>query len=1042
MTEEPPGSLSPETLELGPGDLGPPEELPRRIGPYEIVSELGRGAMGVVYRAMRPELDRAVALKLLKLERALRPEDLARFHAEGRTVAMLRHPNVVSLLDVGESSLGPYLVLELVDGETLYQKLGRAGPLDSQETARVTSKIARALAHAHELGIIHRDVKPGNVLLTATGEPLLSDFGLAKDLGRDERLTGSNLAMGTPVYMSPEQARCVPVDARTDVYSLGATIYETMTGKPPFERETALETLRAIVDDEPVPPSRRRPGIAPELETICLRCLEKDRANRYPSAHALALDLERFLGHEPITARRPGTLERARRALRRRPGLAVVTGLLVFLLALATTAAIRGNAARRRAGEDAALAREVLGLLVDDVRDGLDDEEGPRVRARRRDLLERAAAAVERLGALEDERGLLTLPAAESHREIAELALAAADTGRALREYERSGEILRRMEANPEAEQVLVSVLVELGHVKLLRGDLLGARTTLEEAIDRARRRTDKDHDPGARGALVQVLRGLAAVLGARRELGAARRALDEALETQHDLARTGDARARRQLAATLLAAVRVTREQGDLTVALALAREAVDVARSIVALAPANPALRRALASALVAVGSVRAELGEIKGDEHGEALALARELVARNPDDFQARADLAEALLRLGQAALARHEPARALEVLEEALAPARALCARDPENTYAARALATILEKTGEARNALGDLVGAMRALEEGLAIDERLGPAAQTDTARCLSRLAGVQDRSGDVRGAILSYGRSVSIERTLAASDPSNAVLRLELAVTLGRWGELLEDEHDAAGAKERYEEGLAMVSRLLERDPGNARARANRVAAHIRLALLLDRKGDEDGALGFVERAVSDQSLLDSGTPHDTQRLQWLTTGVRPEFTRTRDLLSGAVTPATRADHHQLGRALFRRGDPVKATASLRLALEGEPPPDDGWFFEAACAAAQALALTPKEDVPALGARALEWLKMDVRRAEKTLAEIEQRLATEKASPERDTLVDQRQALLRHLEDVRSRAPELAPLRAMPGFPAIRSTTLPQATEK
>jgi serine/threonine protein kinase len=258
--------------------------------------------MGVVYRARQTRLNRVVALKMVLTGASAGPEGLARFRAEAQAIARLDHPNIVRVYEAGEHRGLPYFSMDLVEDGSLKDLLA-ARPLPARDSARVVEALARAAHHAHQHGIIHRDLKPANVLWKA-GLPLLADFGLAKRLDRETGLTASGAVLGTVAYMAPEQAdgKAGTVGPRTDVYGLGAVLYELLSGRPPVQGETWLEALAQLLHGEPPPPSRLRPDVPGELEAVCLRCLEKDPARRYPSAEALADDLARFLDGEPPAA--------------------------------------------------------------------------------------------------------------------------------------------------------------------------------------------------------------------------------------------------------------------------------------------------------------------------------------------------------------------------------------------------------------------------------------------------------------------------------------------------------------------------------------------------------------------------------------------------------------------------------------------------------------------------------------------------------------------------------------------------------------------
>jgi WD40 repeat protein len=303
---------------------------------YELLGELGRGGMGVVYRARHLRLNRLVALKMVLAGEHARPEDLLRFQAEAEAVAQLQHPHIVQVYEVSQHAGLPFFALEYLDGGSLAQKL-QGSPLQAREAAQLVETLARAMQAAHERGIIHRDLKPANVLLDQEGRPKISDFGLAKRVQGGPGLTQTGAVLGTPSYMAPEQAagHGKEVGAAADVYALGAILYELLTSRPPFKAATPLETVRQVLEEEPVSPRRLQPGLARDLETICLKCLAKDPHRRYGSAKELADDLGRWLAGEPIRARPTGSWERTLKWIKRRPAAALlmaVSGLAAVVL--------------------------------------------------------------------------------------------------------------------------------------------------------------------------------------------------------------------------------------------------------------------------------------------------------------------------------------------------------------------------------------------------------------------------------------------------------------------------------------------------------------------------------------------------------------------------------------------------------------------------------------------------------------------------------------------------------------------------------------
>jgi serine/threonine-protein kinase len=316
-------------------------DTPRVFGQYEILERIGQGGMGVVYKARQRDLKRVVALKLMLSGPLASAAEVKRFRAEATAAATLQHPNVVAIHEVGELEGRHFFSMDYVDGKSLSDVVRRT-PLPAVRAARYVKSIAVAVQYAHERGILHRDLKPHNVLIDLNDQPRITDFGLAKQIEVDSDLTVSGAVLGTPSYMPPEQAagRRREIGPASDVYSLGAILYDAITGRPPFRAETPIDTLRQVLDAEPAAPRLLNRKVPRDLETICLKCLAKEKHQRYATARDLAQDLDRFLKHEPIRARPFSRVERLWRWARRNPAIACLVGATAVLLLLMTFAAV------------------------------------------------------------------------------------------------------------------------------------------------------------------------------------------------------------------------------------------------------------------------------------------------------------------------------------------------------------------------------------------------------------------------------------------------------------------------------------------------------------------------------------------------------------------------------------------------------------------------------------------------------------------------------------------------------------------------------
>lgn len=327
---------------------------------YELIGEIGRGGMGVVYRARQTNANRLVALKMVLSGPMASVADVQRFRIEVETVARMDHLNIVPVFEVGERAGVQFFSMKLIEGSTLADAI-KARRYGMREFVRILATVARAVHHAHQRGVLHRDLKPGNVLLDADCTPYVTDFGLAKHVEGDGRLTQTGAVMGTPSYFAPEQARAEPtISTAADTYSLGAVLYEILTGRPPFVGGSPMDVVMQVIEQDPQAPRRLAPAVDKELEIICLKCLEKDPTKRYGSADALAADLDRWLDGEPIEARRVGQWEKAWRWCRRNPAIAGLAATLAVVslagLVVVSLLYVREQAQRGLAESNAELA--------------------------------------------------------------------------------------------------------------------------------------------------------------------------------------------------------------------------------------------------------------------------------------------------------------------------------------------------------------------------------------------------------------------------------------------------------------------------------------------------------------------------------------------------------------------------------------------------------------------------------------------------------------------------------------------------------------
>jgi predicted Ser/Thr protein kinase len=351
-TSRPLAWLSPEEMAI---DLADPVQ--RRFGDYELVEKIGQGGMGVVYRARQHGLERDVALKLLAAGPWASAEFVERFRREARSAARMQHPNIVEIYEFGHRDGLNYFSMRLIDGQSLAEKLQADGAMAPKDAARLLRTLAEAMDYAHRLGVLHLDLKPANVLLTKSGEPLIADFGLARRI--DAGHEGGSEISGTPSYMAPEQAQLEshPLTASTDIWGLGAILYECLTGRPPFLGGSAQSTLERVISDTPLAPRQIRKAIPADLEAICLKCLAKDPNERYPTAREMAEDLANFLASRPVTVRTPDLWERTQRWWEGHKNEIVMFAILLGGIVATTKEMLRADTERERAEQMATAAQ-------------------------------------------------------------------------------------------------------------------------------------------------------------------------------------------------------------------------------------------------------------------------------------------------------------------------------------------------------------------------------------------------------------------------------------------------------------------------------------------------------------------------------------------------------------------------------------------------------------------------------------------------------------------------------------------------------------
>ncbi len=737
----------------------PPETEPQlaaepRVAGFEIIGVLGEGGMGIVFKARQMRLERYVALKMIRAGKGARPLDLARFEAEARVVASIEHPNIVRIFEIGEQGGIPYISLEYLSGGSLAKKIG-GKPQPTGEAARIVSTLVAAVAVAHERGIVHRDLKPANVMIAADGTFKVTDFGLAKRLDDDSNETRSGAILGTPCYMSPEQAggESHRVGPASDQYALGAILYELLTGHPPFQGASVLDTLEQVREKEPVPPSHFQSKVPRDLETICLKCLEKDPGRRYADVSSLAEDLRRYQAGEPIVARPVSPPARLWRWCLRNKGVASLgTAAAAFLL---VAAAVSVAAAVMIGQKNQALSATNVALM----------EAKSRAESKQR-LAEDAARA-----------------ANEQNRN-------AVDT-----EVSWISILEDKLRYVPDLDEVREQMLT--GAIKNLDNSVR-AMTSLRNVIGWDPMDEEKNWRSLARARqrLGDVSLRLNRITAAMEQY----RLMDELIETQAK-ANPGDPMAQFRLARTrrLLGSV-AAQKLGDSALGQTYLKQAIEINRACLKKAPQDDTFKRELANSLGQLAEALALVGHL--DEARllieEESAVRKSFSAAMAADRESRRELSGMYEQLADLKFRMNDPREGRQLYERSSKIREQVVAENPGFWPAVYDLARSYNNAGKQLYPRGNDPAAARAyhrkalaLIEARASTEPENSVTKAMLAETLYYEANCAFHSSDPPGAAAGYRRCLEIRKALV-TDPKAKMSKVNLMVALARCGEHAE----------------------------------------------------------------------------------------------------------------------------------------------------------------------------------------------------------------------------------------------------------
>ena len=923
----------------------------RYFGDYELLKELGRGGMGVVYKARQISLNRPVALKMLQAGILATEDDLRRFQNEAEAVAMLDHPHIVPILEVGHYEEQRYFSMKLIGGPSLDRKIGEF-TTDPRAVAQLVRTVAEAVHHAHQRGILHRDLKPGNIILDDRGEPHVTDFGLAKRVQADSNLTQSGAIVGTPAYMAPEQAsgKRGTVTTATDVYGLGSILYALLTGRAPFRGESPIETLEQVRERTPESPSKLNPRVPRDLEMIALKCLDKDPVRRYGSAVALAEDLRRYLNGESILARPVWLLTRAWKWCKRRPALivmavaipiAVFGSIGAFLIEVARR---RETTVRRQAENNLDVAQKAMEDYLTNVSENtyLREQDSAGIRRLRRDLLENGLRYYKSLVAQPSDDPSLRRQRANAYFRVGGII---GDTGPdrdAIDAFRSARDIWRaEIAANPDDDQLKSRVAdcqLAIGIRQGASGDLQGAMTSFQEVRsildDVARRHALLPADQARQAdcyAEIGILQGKLESGDHGLEMLEKAKAIQQRLIGQEPT----DFAKRQRLAEKINALGFVYLKRSDFPAAIRCFQQVQEICVSLKSEITDGPTPFKilsllALSHYNVATMLVVDQQLDKAFESFEKALEYRRALVEAHPSVSSFREDLGDSYREV---AIQEHEARRtdrALETLQRALDVLEKLVRSDPDQAayHAAlgkawNALGFIHDETRDNRKAIPAFEKAVKEQENAIA---RSPDQNEYKAFLCmhLENLAEQYLDLGSSSDALRYCNLALETRRKLNVEHPKYRDYARALADVLSKIGTIERHRGESVAALKSFAEARTVVEKFLTTAPDDPEMQGRLGAALTRDAWIQSDLNQTDDALRSLELAINKLRPLSKLPSGEGWGREWLTEALQERARILRTMKQNAE--AEKADAERM--ALWK-GRPARELAALALTQAG-----------------------------------------------------------------------------------------------------------------